>query len=443
MNRRQLVHDLRSLLDALDEQLDRWVAWPGEEYRHAVTLWVAHAHAIEAFDTTPRLALLSVVKGSGKTRVLELLDLVCPNAMFAISTSSSALSRTIDANPCSTVLLDEADTHLGSEARGPAHEDLRAIVNGGYRRNASVWRSAGGDHTPTRFKVFSSVAIAGIGDLPDTVTDRSILVPMRRRGSSDRPIERFRQRNGVAALTPIRERFEEMRPALVDALEGVEPDLPEGIEDRAADCWEPLLAIGDLARGGWAERARHAAIVVNRQRQERAPSLREQLLADCRRVFIEAQADRLTSNDLLSRLTKLDDAEWGELNRGSGLDARGLSKRLRPLGVHPPHTIRVGGQVAKGYVVEDFSDAWDRYCSPIPPQSVTPVTPVIPVTPVTTVTPRAASPGGRRSPNEVGVTDVTDVTDSERMRGAEAPRRSAARGRRVANPDEIETSGAS
>ena len=66
------------LLHAIAAFLGKYVAFPSQEATDAVALWTAHTHALDAFESTPRLALLSPEKQSGKTRTLEVLELLCP-----------------------------------------------------------------------------------------------------------------------------------------------------------------------------------------------------------------------------------------------------------------------------------------------------------------------------------------------------------------------------
>ena len=79
------------VLDEVAEMLGRFVAFPSAECCDAVTLWAAHCHGLDAFETTPRLALLSPVAQSGKTRTLEVLDMLTPEPMHAANLSASAL----------------------------------------------------------------------------------------------------------------------------------------------------------------------------------------------------------------------------------------------------------------------------------------------------------------------------------------------------------------
>jgi hypothetical protein len=154
-------------------------------------------------------------------------------------------------------------------------------------------------------------------------------------------------------------RLEEWAAFNVEHLGSQWPEMPAGIVDRAADVWEPLIAIADRVGDRWPELARHAAVQLNNARTERDPSLGVQLLSDSRRVFNEGGVDRLTSEDLVQALVALEESPWGDL-RGKQLDVRGLARRLRRYDVRPG-THRFETDVCRGYLREDFHDAWQRY----------------------------------------------------------------------------------
>src|SRR5438445_67619 len=80
-----------------------------------------------------------------------------------------------------TLLVDEADTIFGSPKMAEKNEEMRGLLNAGHQRDRYVLRVVGNDHTPRKFYTFAMAAIAGIGDLPDTIMDRSIVIRMRRR----------------------------------------------------------------------------------------------------------------------------------------------------------------------------------------------------------------------------------------------------------------------
>jgi hypothetical protein len=137
------------------------------------------------------------------------------------------------------------------------------------------------------------------------------------------------------------------------------------LEDRAADTWEPLVAIADLAGGDWPARARAAAaaLAADAAEQDTDTSLGLRLLTDLRAVF--AHDERLDSKTLLDRLCRLDESPWDDLH-GKRLDARTLANLLRPYAIKPK-VIRVGDTTPRGYERADFHDAWRRYL-PQPPQ---------------------------------------------------------------------------
>jgi hypothetical protein len=354
--------DALAMLDRLDAFLGRYVVFPSDHARQATTLWTAHTHTLAAFDSTPRLALLSPEKGSGKTRALEAIETVVPEPVFTVNVSPAALFRLVGARQ-PTLLLDEADTYLGPRAV-KNHEDLRGLINAGHRRGAKAYRGevSGKSVDIVEFPAFAACALAGIGDLPDTVLDRAVVIPMRRRAPHEY-VEPFRIRQVRQPAAKLKAELARWAVGVVGELATVEPDMPTGIVDRAADVWEPLVAIADVVGGHWPERARRAAEELEKVKVERAPSLGVRLLADCRTVFCEVwPVDRIESVVLVEMLTKREEWPWGDL-KGKPLDAAGLARLLRRYGVRPT-THRFGPTTAKGYLADDFSDGWLRYLPP-------------------------------------------------------------------------------
>jgi uncharacterized protein DUF3631 len=399
--------DGADVLDAVSSFVGRFIAYRSSDELVAVTLWAAHAHALDAFESTPRLALLSPEKGSGKTRTLEVLDQLVPNPMHAANLSVAALFRQV-ASKQATVLLDECDTYLGPRA-AEKHEELRGLLNAGHRRGAVAYRCVG---EPSRMQVqefpaFAAVALAGLGDLPDTVLDRAVVIRMRRRAPGEH-VEPFRLRKTRPVGHELRDVLAAWTASVLDDLREAEPKMPDGVEDRPADVWEPLLVIADAAGGTWPDRARAACVTLIRARAEADPSLGVRLLADLATVFAEANVDRLPSVELVEALVALEESPWADL-RGKPLDANGLARRLRPYDIRP-HTIRVGDRTAKGYFHDDFGEAWERYV----PASLTPE----PVTPVTADTLQVSAASGVTGASRVTgrpVPTIEDVTRADAL----------------------------
>ncbi len=390
--------DGAELLDDVEAFLGRFVAFPSDAARVAVALWAAHAHAVTAFDSTPRLALLSPEPGSGKTRTLEMLELLVPEPMPALSASPAAVFRTIEAEQ-PTLLLDEVDAVFRRRGSDDSAEDLRALLNAGHRKGAAIPRCVGPSHEVRRFPVFAAVALAGLGDLPDTLMSRSVIVRMRRRAPHER-IEPFRHRRHASTGHELRTRLADWIATVTETLTDAWPAMPVGVEDRPADCWEPLLAVADAAGGAWPDRARGACVELVKVAESREASLGVRLLADLRDIFDE---DRLDTETVLDRLHALDESPWADL-RGRPLDTRGLTRRLRPYGVARV-SVRIGERVAKGYRREDLHETWARYLRPPDPPT--------PSTPSTSVTAQVSDPADVEAGPGVAATSGESSTAGE------------------------------
>jgi putative DNA primase/helicase len=144
-----------------------------------------------------------------------------------------------------------------------------------------------------------------------------------------------------------------------------EPFIPDAIYNRAADNWEPLLAIAEVIGDYVPERARKVALAACGIEEE--PSLGAMLLADIRDVFEERGCNEIPSEVLVAALVAMMDKPWCECNRGKPLTQNGLARKLKGFEIRPkdvgPENARV-----KGYKLTWFEDAFARYL-PIDPRS--------------------------------------------------------------------------
>ncbi len=386
------------LLDAVTEFLALYVAYPSVDALHASALWVAHCHALDCFDSTPRLAMLSPEPGSGKTRALEVIELLAPDAMHALNASAPPIFRSIEKQR-PTLLFDEVDALFGRRGKDDSAEDLRALLNAGHRTGATIPRCVGPTHEVAQFPVFAAVALAGLGDLPDTLMTRSIVVRMRRRAPSEH-VAPFRYRIAAPDGHDLRDRLAGWVSANTAKFEQF-PVMPPGVEDRNADCWEPLLAVADAAGGHWPETARAACVELVKVVTSREASLGVRLLVDLREVFGDAQT--LGTETILRRLRDLEESPWSDL-RGRVLDARGLAWRLGQYGVTSAK-VKIDGVSVRGYRREDLWDAWTRYLPAPTPEEAEPAEPPEPgrseamfQVPFGFEGPEPAEPGGAEVP---------------------------------------------
>ena len=366
----QLFDD--NLLADVERFLCRFVRYPSPHAQVAHVLWIAHTHLMEAWESTPRIAFLSPEPGSGKTRALEVSELLVPRPIEAINATPAYLFRKVsDTEGLPTILFDEIDTIFGPRAKD--NEEIRGILNAGHRRGAKAGRCVVKGHgvVTEELPAYCAVAVAGLGSLPDTILTRSVVVRMRKRAPSE-AVEPYRRRLFLAEGNALRDGLAEWARANAPRLEGVYPTMPKGIEDRAADVWEPLLAIADLAGGAWPARARVAAIALVNAAKDGAVSLGVRLLGDLRQVFGENEA--LHTDSILAALQSMDESPWLDV-RGKPLTARVLANLLGEYGVKSK-TLRLGSEIRKGYRQDDFADAWARYLPASPPDGVTSVTSV-------------------------------------------------------------------
>ena len=345
-------------LDFVEVFLRRFIAYPSEHARVAHTLWIAHTHLIDCWDSTPRLAFMSPERESGKTRALEVSELLVHNPVHSINASPAYLVRKV-ADGGVTILFDEIDAIFGNTKAQDANVDVRSILNGGHRRGATVGRcnlQLKAEDLPS----YAPVALAGLKELPDTLASRAILIPMQRR-APDEHVESFRLRKVKAKADDVRELLAKWCDGIAEQMKVAEPNMPTSIVDRAADCWEPLVAIADAAGGDWPKRARAAAVAIVTGSAEQVMTSGVQLLSNLRDIY--GDAEKLFTETILDRLHHLPESAWNDI-RGKPLNDRGLAMRLRRYGVKSKG-LRIDGKVRNGYFAADLLELWKRYVFPI------------------------------------------------------------------------------
>lgn len=359
---------LADLLDKTEAFLRRYVAFPSGHPPTAIALWIAHTYAYDHFDVSPFLHVASPEKRSGKTRLLETLEVLVREPWRVVLPTEAVLYRKIQADH-PTLLLDEVDTIFGGR-RNDAHEGLRALLNAGNRRGVKVARceEVRGKINLVEFSVFAPRVLAGIGTLPDTVADRSIPIRLKRRAAYER-VERFKFRDVAEAGRPICEALERWSLSAGSDLDQARPVIPPALNDRAGELWEPLLAIADLAGVEWPRRAREAALALHADPVAQTETGGVQILAAIRGIFDERGMGQIPTSDLLTALVDRDDApaaEWWSraLNdHDTKGPARRLATLLKPYGIEPTKW-GSGKNTVRGYRRADFDDAWSRYLPP-------------------------------------------------------------------------------
>jgi hypothetical protein len=329
-----------------------------------LALWYAHTHAAQHFYVTPRLVISSAEPGSGKTLVIEVGQFLVAKPEMVFMASTAAVFRTIAGSGPVTLLWDEVDTVF--TGKGGDNEELRGLLNMGYKRSGYIPRCVGDSNTVQKFPVYSPVALVGLaGGMPPTITTRAVTIHMRRKKRTEKA-EEFRERIVARDATPLREDLAAWIGQIGETLAEAEPDMPPGVFSRSREIWEPLLAIADAAGGHWPALARDACAYFMTEAGKEPISTGAQLLADLHTIYTDNNTDRMATSEILPALWAMDESPWREINGGKALDAGRLARELARYHVRPG-PVWIGGKTVKGYVTHEtnnqvgLADAWSRY----------------------------------------------------------------------------------
>jgi putative DNA primase/helicase len=350
--------DADKLLKEIHKTIKQFIICESEAAITA-TLWIAFTWFVDVVEVAPLAVITAPEKRCGKTQLLNLIGRLSRRPLMAANISPAATFRVIEAH-CPTLLIDEADSFLKD------NEELRGVINSGHtRQSAYVIRTVGDDHTPQQFSTWGAKAISGIGHLAETLMDRAVILELRRKLPRE-SVQRLRhaERGLFDRLASQLARFAQ------DASPGIgraRPSLPDSLNDRAQDNWEPLLAIADYAGSDWPRIARDAALKLSGAAQE-AKSLSAELLADIQEILKKRTGDRISTAELIQALIDDELKPWATYNKGKPISPRQLSKRLGDYGIKS-QTVREGHDTCKGFMRNGFDDVFARYLPPPPSQS--------------------------------------------------------------------------
>jgi len=351
-----------------------------------IALWVLLAHTYEAFRLAPYLAIISPVKGCGKSTVLDVVELLVPRAIKAEGFTAAVIYRVIEKyHP--TLLIDELDSFL------KGNEVLRGVLNSGYAATGKIARSVGDEHKTRTFSTWGPKVLALIGELPPTIEDRSIVIRMERKLAGEQ----------AESLSPSREpAFLELKRRCIrwaedhrESLRDRDPDM-EGFFNRQADRWRPLFAIADEIGGDWPAMVKGAAQELER-RGERSHGV--DLLFDIRDIFDADGGPVLKSEVILNHLLRQQESPWAEWSKGNPMTPHALAKMLKPFDIKSDRSRAGTPNPVSVYSRKSFEPVWERYL-PSPG-------PNIPV------------PTGTSRTNPDSVLDVPDAPVDMRLLGRE------------------------
>ena len=359
------VPDLGAVLDALVAQVKRFLIVPDPTYFDTIALWCAHTHLLheERFGVgfTPKLAYQSPIKRCGKSTGLKCTHLTSHNSRLAASITPASLFRAVDALKIS-LMADEADNIFKN-----ANPDLLAIINSSSdRMTAKVTRAdpvGDGKFEAREFNTFAAIALTSIQQLPDTVQDRCIVLPLKRAKKCEKP-----ERLTLRTRGPLIEIGRKLARWAADLGELPDPDMPPDLFNRIEDKWFVLFQVAEIAGGEWPERCRKAALAdLEREDANDADGGQSaDLLADVWQVFHEHGVVRMFTKALCQALNDMTESPWKTANHGKQVDGYFLRKHLRDFVPDNAESIaprkwREGSDHAHGYYETHFQDAFSRY----------------------------------------------------------------------------------
>ncbi len=323
-------------------------------------LWAIHTHLIEQYRQTPYLLITSPEPECGKSRLLEVHELIVARPWSVVNPSEAVLFRKIQAET-PTLLWDEIDTVFDPKSAA-YHEDKRAILDQGHRRHGRVPRFI--NNAVMEFNVYGAKIIAGIGSVPDTIAARAIPIRLERR-KGDEQIEDFILRDVEPGAKKLRQRIERWARKHATDLRDERPEMPDELSDRMKEGCEPLIGIADAL--GCGTRARAALVeLLTAERLDEQATMRRRLLTDIRSVFNEngKRPTAMRTTKLIERLAIIEEAPWSDYYGRGFIAPKDLASLLRPYGVHPK-AVKVKGkdgpETHKGYHRDDLHEVWERY----------------------------------------------------------------------------------
>jgi hypothetical protein len=237
-----------AIVDTVADFLRRFVFLQDETHYRLIAAWIVATHLHKTFEYLGYLFVYSPERRSGKTTLLEILNLlVYQPTGLQVSPTEAVMFRTAEGH---THLLDEVDSWKNKD-------DLKDVLNAGYKKGGIVIRceKGKGAFKPMTFSVFAPRAMAGIGlsVLHSTTLDRTFAVPMVRRKKKEKK-ERSRERIIGPQAKTLKQEIErwvkDHEKAVAEIYDQSQFPYLESFTDRTIDIAEPLAAIIEVAYKG-------------------------------------------------------------------------------------------------------------------------------------------------------------------------------------------------
>jgi len=228
--------------NSINSQLQKYIYFDDSRIYNILTIWTIGTYFYRAFRYYPYI-WLNADKGSGKTRVMEVLRPLAFNAIMAVNSTEASIFRFVDTD-CATLFIDEFEKLKKDNQQG-----IITLLNSGFNFEGSVVRTekAMDTYKPKTYSAFSPKMFAGIADISDVLMDRCIKVKLLKK-----PKDTVVQSYKLDDITM--EQNKTLRDELyICALEHAgnikkiydsnKISMPDVLSDREQDIWEVLFSI--------------------------------------------------------------------------------------------------------------------------------------------------------------------------------------------------------
>lgn len=365
LNKKQTEGEAESVVRMLQEFLSHYATLADPYHYLPVTLWIIGTYVFQDFDAFPYITITSATKRSGKTRLSELIGFTCAKPRSFSALSAASLFRIIAAEQ-PTIIFDEAE-QLSSEVQST----LRSVLNTGYRKGQSIPRVVAGGKVE-EFTVYCPKVFVLIGDVYDTLKDRSIIIRMVRSDTPKRFVTSTAKAEGLQISSKIEHAIKSRKKEIAAAFLNHEGS--DFLMDRDEEIWTPLFVLCQIFCPDRLEQLKTAAVdiatektadsrrYIQLQKEESRAvddSYAQKLLLDLYGVML-TEGKVISSTGAVDALRAIPVSPWRKF-RGGGIKGNDIVKMLSRFGVRPGRIALGSGRgnrtFRRGYKREDIEAA--------------------------------------------------------------------------------------
>lgn len=359
------LHDAK-LVDDIMAFFRKYVVFTDELMALPITMWVMMTYMFREFDAFPYMVITAATKRSGKTRLgVELMQFIANKPEPFGAMSASSMFRIIeDEHP--TLLIDEAE-----KLNGEAASELRSVLNVGYRTGSKVAKTIGNE--VQKFDTYCPKTIVLIGDVYDTLRDRSIIIRLRRADSPMRMMHAVASKEGQVLRERIQAAIAELKDDVVNQY--MKAERLEFLNDRDEEIWSALFCACHVFAPNRVEDMKRIAVDIATEKTVDASSYTKSKEAET-----QAQQDEysrwlvcdmlavmdgrnMATVEIIAKLKDLTTSPWRKFRGGEGINPDMVGELVNVFGLKPG-SVRVGkgksgsnANVVKGYKYADVKNA--------------------------------------------------------------------------------------